>query len=208
VPLVDGAERARRALDTGFAFLFAPAFHPAMRAVVPVRRTLGVRTVFNLLGPLCNPARPRYQLLGAFSEPAAALLARASVGLGGERVWVVHGEPGWDEATPCGPFVLFRVEGGTVRREVRDPLDAGIPRCVPEDLAGGDASHNAERLERLLLGRDTGPHADAVALNVGLVLELSGRVADLGEGVGQARDALTDGRTADLLARLRAQEAA
>ena len=106
---------------TGFTFLFAPYFHPAMKALASTRAALGVRTVFNLLGPLTNPAAPRYQLIGAYDEATAALIAQTLAGMTGERAWVVHGAAGWDEATPIGPFLAFDVTRGTVRRIEIDP---------------------------------------------------------------------------------------
>jgi len=133
--------------QTGFTFLFAPHYHPAMKSLVPVRKALGVRTVFNILGPLTNPAEPPFMVVGAFSPAVAELMAEALSGLPVERAFVVHGEPGWDEATPCGRFLLFDVRPGKVSKEVRDPADFGIERCAPEDLAGGDAAENAAAIE-------------------------------------------------------------
>lgn len=193
---------AAAVLDThGFTFLFAPSFHPAMAAVVPVRRALRVRTVFNILGPLTNPARPAFQLVGAFSEPVAALMAETLSGLPIERAFVVHGAPHWDEATPIGPFVRFDVRPGQVTRETIDPLTWGIPRCAPEDLAGGDALHNA-RLLRAVFGGVHGPLRDAVVLNTALVLLLVGRTEDPAEAVALATAVLDDGRAAAFLERL------
>ena len=138
---------------TGFTFLFAPHYHPAMKEVAPVRRALGVRTVFNLLGPLTNPAEPPFSLIGAYSPDAARLIAETLAGMDIERAFVVHGEPGWDEPTPIGPFELYDVRPGRVTREVRDPRDLGFARCAPADLAGGDAAHNAARLRAVFDGR-------------------------------------------------------
>jgi len=117
---------------------------------------------------------------------------------------VIHGEPGWDEATPCGPFDLFDVESGSVRHERRDPQDYGIARCAPEDLAGGDAEQNAAALKAVLTGEDKGPHADALALGAGLVLEVSGRAIDLKDGIAKARAAIESGAAAGLLEKLAA----
>ena len=116
---------------TGFTFLYAPHYHPAMKQVAPVRKALGVRTVFNLLGPLTNPAAPPYGLIGAYSSESAALMAEAFSGLPIERVFVVHGEPAWDEPTPVGTFELFDVRPGRWSRTVRDPQDVGLMRCTP-----------------------------------------------------------------------------
>ncbi len=132
---------------TGFTFLFAPHYHPAMKSIAPVRAALGVRTVFNLLGPLTNPAEPPFQVVGAFDLPTAELLAQALSGMNIERALVIHGAAGWDEPTPIGPFELFDVRGGALRRERRDPADYGLAQCSPAALAGGDAAHNAQVLQ-------------------------------------------------------------
>lgn len=186
---------------TGFTFLFAPYYHPAMAAVAPVRKALGVRTVFNLLGPLTNPAAPPFGVLGAFSTRSAELLADALAGLPIERAFVVHGACGWDEATPVGPFLLFDVRPGRVTRTVRDPADVGIPRCRPGDLAGADAAENARRLEAVFDG-ETGPHRDALVLGAALALEVSG-VSSAAEGVARAAQALDEGAGKRMLDALR-----
>ena len=183
---------------TGFTFLFAPHYHPAMKALVPVRKALGVRTVFNILGPLTNPAEPPFMVVGAFSPDVAALMAEALSGLPIERAFVVHGAPGWDEATPCGPFTLHDVRPGSVSEEVRDPEDYGIRRCQPEDLAGGDAADNAAALRDALTGAH-GPHRDALTLGAGLALEVAGEVATLADGVRTAGSAIDSGAAATLL---------
>ena len=193
---------------TGYTFLFAPYFHPAMKAIGPVRRAMGVRTVFNMLGPLTNPAAPPYLLLGAFSPAAARLMAEALAGFAGlERGFVVHGAPGWDEATPVGPFQLFDVRGGEVVEHQRDPAEWGLARCTPEDLAGGDAVHNAARLRALFAGEDTDPHRDAVLLGTALALELTGLAGHPAAAMEMARAALLDGRAAALLAALESHAA-
>ena len=204
IPIHHGPSDAAAALaELGFVFLFAPNYHPAMKHIMPIRRAMGVRTVFNVLGPLSNPARPPYQVVGAFSLEAAETMAHALSGMDVQRAFVVHGAEGWDEATPLGPFHLFDVRPGEVNSTVRDPQDAGIERCTAADLAGGDAAYNARALEALLEGQ-AGPHQDAVCLAAGLALEVCGLAADLPEGVAQARAALVDGRAAALLAKLRA----
>lgn len=193
------AGEARRSFErTGFTFLHAPIFHPAMRALAPVRRALGVRTVLNLLGPITNPAEPRHALIGAFSPRAAEILAEALAGLPIERAFVVHGEPGWDEATPVGPYLLFDVRPGRVESSRRDPADEGIPRCAPGDLRGGDASLNARKLRAALSG-EPGPHADALALGAGLALEAAGAASTLDEGIRNARAAVARGDAVRLL---------
>jgi anthranilate phosphoribosyltransferase len=190
---------------TNFTFLFAQVFHPAMKEIAPVRGAMGVRTVFNILGPLTNPAAPPFNLIGAFSLPMAKLMAESLAGMAHvKRAFVVHGEPGWDEATPVGRFDLFDVSPGRVHQEKRDPRDVGIARCTPEDLAGGDAQYNAQALEDVLLGKDRGPHRDALVLGTGLLLEVTGRARGLEQGVSMASDAINKGDSARLLKQLRA----
>lgn len=189
------------ALD--FTFLFAPAYHPAMKALAPVRQALGVRTVFNLLGPLTNPAAPPFQLIGAFGPEAAKLLADALLGLPIERAFVVHGEPGWDEATPIGEFVLYDIRPGALLQTRRSPEDYGFARCSARELAGGDAVQNARALERVFSGSDRGAHRDALLMGTSLVLELLGRAGDAKEGVAMAAEALDSGKAERLLANLR-----
>ena len=184
-----------------FTFLFAPAFHPAMKAIMPVRGALGVRTVFNLLGPLTNPATPPYQLIGAFSVEAAKLMADTLAGMPIERAFVVHGEPGWDEASPAGEFLLYDVRPGAVVETRRSPEDYGVPRCRPEDLKGGDAAYNANELKRVFIGEDDGAHRDALLMGASLVLELVGAADSPKDGVQRARAALDDGAGRDLLDR-------
>ena len=202
---------------TGFTFVFAPHHHPAMKAVAPVRGALGIRTVFNLLGPLTNPAAPPFGLIGTFDFPTARLLAEAFAGMPVQRVFVVQCTRGWDEPTPCAPFNLFDVQSppaaaareagtlATVTHTLRDPLtDYGLPRCTPEELAGGDGAHNAERLLQVLRGEDRGAHRHALLLGTALVLELTGRVATPAEGIAVATAAIDSGAALRLVTRLRA----
>jgi anthranilate phosphoribosyltransferase len=182
-----------------FTFLFAPAYHPAMKAIMPVRGALGVRTVFNLLGPLTNPAAPPYQLIGAFSPAAAKLMADTLAGMPIERAFVVHGEPGWDEATPAGEFILYDVQGGSVEETRRTPEDYGFARCTPDALRGADAAHNAAELVRVLTGEDKGAHRDALLMGTSLVLEVVGLATDLTDGVDLAADAIDSGKAAAFL---------
>jgi anthranilate phosphoribosyltransferase len=188
---------------TQFTFLFAPAYHPAMKAIMPVRGALGVRTVFNMLGPLTNPAKPPFNLIGAWSVDAARLMAEAMSGMELERAFVVHGEPGWDEATPVGEFTLFDVSPGRVDETVRTPEDYGLTRCSPKDLAGGDAAHNAEELRRVFSGEDRGAHRDALLMGTSLVLEVQGSARNAKEGVAMAGAAIDDGNAEQFLDNLR-----
>jgi len=203
LPIPLDEQQAAYALEhLGFTFLFAPHYHPAMKNIGPVRGALGVRTVFNILGPLANPAQPAFHVIGAYSEAMAERMAQTLAGMPGKRAFVIHGAPGWDEATPVGPFLCFVVEPGTVTRTVRDPRDAGIERCDIAALTGGEAAENAARLRAALAGEDTAAHRDALALGAGLALEVTGAAASLAEGVSVARAALADGRAAALVARL------
>lgn len=204
IPLPLHEDEAVACLEaSNFTFLFAPAYHPAMKAVVPVRAAMAVRTVFNMLGPLTNPAAPPFQLIGAWSQQAAKLMAETLAGMPIERAFVVHGAPGWDEATPVGEFVLYDVRSGTVDETHRAPEDYGLERCAPEDLAGGDAEHNAQELVRVFEGEDKGAHRDALLIGTSLVLEVQGTASDAKHGVDIANAALDDGSAAALLKTLR-----
>jgi len=157
--------------DTGIGFMFAPNHHPAMKNVAPVRKELGVRTIFNILGPLTNPAGPPFHLIGAFSLDVAKLIAETIAGMPIERTFVVHGAEGWDEPTPIGPFTVFDVRPGRVEVGIRRPEDYGFGPCKSTDLAGGDAQHNAGELKAVLEGRDRGPHRDCLLLGTALAPE-------------------------------------
>jgi len=192
LPLDEAAAGACLAA-TRFTFLFAPHYHPAMKAIGPIRKDLGVRTVFNILGPLTNPAAPLFQLTGAFDLPTAQLMADALSGLPIERAFVVHGSEGWDEPTPLGPFTVLDVRPGEVKAQVRSPSDYGLDLCGARDLAGGDAASNARALRAVLEGTDRGPHRDALLLGTALALEIVGRVDNPRAGVALARAAIDSG---------------
>lgn len=204
MPLPLHEEQAINCLSaTSFTFLFAPAYHPAMKAIMPIRGALGVRTVFNILGPLTNPAAPPFQLIGAFDKETAKLMADTLSGMPLERAFVVHGDPGWDEATPAGDFVLYDVTPGSVVESKRSPEDYGLSRCQPEDLAGGDAEYNAAELARVFSGEDKGAHRDALLMGTSLMLEVQGLAESAEDGVAQAAAAIDDGRAEQFLATLR-----
>ncbi len=186
----------------GFTFLFAPYYHAATRNLAPVRRALGVRTVFNILGPLVNPAAPPFLVVGAYEHHTAELMAHALAGSGIRRAFVIHGAQGWDEPTPVGPFTLFDVSGGGVRREVRWPEDYGLATCGSEELAGADAPYNARELRRVLTGESRGAHRDALLLGAALALEVTGREAAPGAAIARAAQAIDGGAAGALLARL------
>jgi anthranilate phosphoribosyltransferase len=200
---LDGPAAVDLLAATGFTFLFAPAYHPAMKAVAPVRNAMGVRTVFNFLGPLTNPAAPPFQVIGAFSPQAARLMADSLAGMPIERAFVIHGEPGWDEATPVGEFVLFDVRDGAVTELHRTPEDYGVPRCDAAALTGGDATHNGTELQRVFSGEDKGAHRDALLMGASLALEVSGAVSTPKQGVEAAASAIDNGNAAALLQNIR-----
>jgi anthranilate phosphoribosyltransferase len=188
---------------TGFTFLFAPYYHPAMQAVAPIRAALGIRTVFNLLGPLTNPAAPRFRLIGAYDAAAAELMAGTLAGMDIERAWVVHGAAGWDEATPIGPFLAFDVTRAGIRRYDIDPREFMLAPCHSRDLAGGEAAANLAALLDVFAGRDRGPHFCALILQCGLALHIAGRAPSVQAGIDLARTAVDSGRAQAWLGGLR-----
>lgn len=192
-----------------FTFLFAPHYHPAMKAVGPVRAALGVRTIFNILGPLTNPAEPPFHLIGAFSLDVAKLIAQTIAGMPIERTFVVHGAEGWDEPTPIGPFTVFDVRPGRVEVDVRRPENYGFAACKAADLAGGDAKHNAAALKAVLEGQERGPHRDCLLLGASLALEVMGKARHFREGVELAAHAIDSGaarRVLEAIARVGASQ--
>jgi anthranilate phosphoribosyltransferase len=189
-----------------FTFLFAPHYHPATKAIAPIRAALGVRTIFNILGPLTNPAEPPFHLIGAFSLDAAQLIAQTVAGMPIERTFVIHGAEGWDEPTPIGPFTVFDVRPGRIDVQVRLPQDYGLATCTAAGLAGGDAQHNARALKAVLYGEDHGPHRDCLLLGAALALEVAGEAEQPREAIEQAADAIDSGaarRVLDALASVR-----
>jgi anthranilate phosphoribosyltransferase len=199
---LDEQDAAACLAKTGFTFLFAPYYHPAMKAVAPVRAALGVRTVFNILGPLSNPAQPPFHLLGAFSLETAELMAEAASGLPVERAFVVHGAAGWDEPTTVGPFTLFDVRPGRVTVETRAPEDFGLARCEPEALVGGDPAHNAAVIRDVFVNGVRNPYRDCLLLGAALALELTGEAAKPAEAIERAAAAIDGGAAARLLGSL------
>lgn len=198
------AERSGEMFEqTGFTYLFAPAFHPSMKAIAPVRQAMGTRTIFNLVGPLANPARAPHLVVGAFSAECAEMMAETLSGMDITRAFVIHGEPGWDEPTPVGPYLMFDVRPGSVERLTEDPADFGIERCAPEALIGGDAAHNATAIREVFAG-SRGPHRDALVLGASLALRVRGVSID--EAMGTASAAIDDGAALDLLDRLAAAQ--
>jgi len=168
-------EAAASIEEHGFAFLFAPGYHSAMRHAGPVRRELATRTVFNVLGPLTNPAGARRQLVGVYSIELVERVASVLSILGAEHALVVHGAGGLDELSPAGPNLVYEVAGGQIRGRTVDPADFGIPRCEPEDLAGGSPQENAATIRAIFDGA-RGPKRDAVVLNAAGASARSGRI--------------------------------
>jgi anthranilate phosphoribosyltransferase len=189
---------ARCIREAGIGFMFAPAHHSAMKHVGPARAELGFRTVFNLIGPLSNPASVRRYLLGVFSPDWVEPLANVLGSLGAERAWVVHGAGGFDEISPAGETKVASLDNGKVTIFTVTPADAGLPSSPADSIKGGDSAHNAEALRAVLAGAK-GPYRDTVLLNAGAALVVAGRAADLAEGARLAADVIDSGRAHDKL---------
>jgi anthranilate phosphoribosyltransferase len=188
--------------QVGIGFLFAQVFHPAMRHVAAPRREIGVRTVFNLLGPLTNPAGAKAQLLGVFAREWVEPLAHALQRLGSRRAMVVHGEDGLDELSLTTPSLVAELRDGAVHCYRFDPDSLGLRRCAPTDLAGGDAARNAEILRAVLDGAGTPAQMDIALLNAAAVLYVGGAADTLAAALPLARTAVDNGAAAGKLAAL------
>lgn len=189
--------------EAGVAFLFAQNHHPAMRHVAAARKALGKRTIFNLLGPLSNPAGVRRQLVGVFDAAYAPAMAGALIKLGAETAIIVHGAGGWDEASLAGPTSTVTATQGGISHATLLPQDFGLAPMAATLLAGGDAAHNAEALRALLeTGDADSPYGAVVLANAALALQAAGRCATPADGVDVARHALTSGAAAEKLATL------
>jgi anthranilate phosphoribosyltransferase len=186
----------------GFAYLHAPTFHPGMRHAGPVRMDLGVRTAFNLIGPLANPARPRRQLVGVPDAEAAPRVAEALLELGTERAFVVHGDR-LDELPLDGSGVIFDVSPAGIAWRQVGHFDHGLPEAPMEALRGGDPATNAAIILAVLEGREQGPAHDVVALNAGASLVVAGRADELIDGVALAAETIASGAALERLERLR-----
>jgi anthranilate phosphoribosyltransferase len=201
VDVAASPERQLTALDqAGICFMFAPAHHGAMRHVTPIRAELGFRTVFNLLGPMTNPAGARRQLIGVFSDRWVEPMARVLGALGAERAWVAHGQ-GMDEITTTGETQVAEWRDGQVRLFRVTPEAVGLPRAALADLVGGDPQHNAAALRGLLDGQP-GAYRDIVLLNTAAALLVADRVETLREGVELAGQVIDDGRARAALDKL------
>jgi anthranilate phosphoribosyltransferase len=198
-----GAEQVADCLqEVGVGFLFAQVFHPAMRHVAGPRREIGLRTIFNLLGPLSNPAGAQAQLLGVFGEKWVEPLAHALARLGSRRAMVVHGQDGLDEITLTGATIVAELRDDTVRSYRLDPTRFGLSRCTPVELQGCDVTANARLIEGILAGTSTDAQRDISLLNAAAAIYVGGRATTLEAALDRARDALQSGRAAKKLAQL------
>ena len=187
--------------EAGIGFMFAPAHHPAMKNVGPTRVELGTRTIFNLLGPLSNPAGVKRQMVGVFSRQWVEPLANVLKNLGSESAWVVHGSDGLDEVTSAGPTYVAALENGAVRTFEIAPEDVGVARAMPEMLRGGDADQNARALLDVLKGRK-GAFRDVALMNAAAGLIVAGRAKDLKQGFVLAAKSIDSGEAEGRLDRL------
>lgn len=202
IPIDLAAEHAAEVLrEAGIAFLLAPTHHPAMKHAVVARRELGIRTIFNCLGPLANPARATHQLLGAYDDSLRTVLAETLRSLGTERAWVVHGTDGLDEISPHAPTRVTELDGSVLRERVIAPEDFGLEPLPKEAIAGGDAWFNAKVLKTVLSG-EPHPATDAFVLNAAAALVVAEGVAPR-EAAGRAREAVVSGAAARTLAQWR-----
>lgn len=186
-------EVVQRCLDElGMCFMMAPKFHSAMRHVAPIRQELAMRTVFNLLGPLANPAQPDFQLLGVYSQAWLVPMAEVLKKLGVKRAWVVHGSDGMDELTLCGNSSVAALADGDIETFEVTPATAGLSAVAPESLKGGDPEYNAQAMREVLMGSPS-PYKDAVMFNTAAALVVAEKVSNLKEGVELARHTLAEG---------------
>ncbi|MEX1307357.1 MAG: bifunctional anthranilate synthase component II/anthranilate phosphoribosyltransferase [Eubacteriales bacterium] len=188
----EGVESCIR--EAGIGFMFAPAYHSAMKHVMPVRKELGVKTIFNILGPLTNPAFARYQVIGVFDERLLPMFAHALKNMGTKRALIVHGMDGMDEITLCNKTKVCELtENGEIEEYTISPEDFGLSTCDSSALLGGDAEENAQIIEALLDGK-TGPKQDVVCLNAGAALYVTGKVDSIQDGVALAKELLENGK--------------
>ncbi len=199
---VSGEQAARALRNAGICFLFAPAFHPATKQVQTIRRELKLRTPFNLLGPLSNPAKTDAQIVGTPSLDSAARVAAALAELGLKRGYVVHGHDGLDEISLSGPTTAFRIDGGTVTESTLTPEDCGMIRASVDTLRGGTPQENAQITMQILSG-ETGPRRDIVLMNAAIGLMAAGEVESIADGVVAAQRSIDSGSACEKLEQLR-----
>jgi len=203
VSLDQDPERCRELLDeVGMCFLFAQKYHPAMRYVGPIRRELGFRTVFNILGPLTNPARPCYFLLGVYDEYLVEPIAKVLASLGVRRAFVVYGQDKMDEVSLSAPTTVCELRDGFYRTSTICPEDYGFARCEKSDLLGGTPQENAATVRAILAGEETGPKRDAALLNAGHALYVAGIAQDVAQGVELACEQISSGAATQVLGAL------
>jgi anthranilate phosphoribosyltransferase len=197
-------EKVERCIDeVGLGFLFAPIFHPAMKNVVRQRREIGVRTIFNILGPLSNPADAPYQLMGVYDKDLVEPIAKVLVNLGIKRAFVVHGLEGLDEVSLTAETLVAQVDGEDIKVYTVKPEDFGLKRVSIEDLKGGDIIENKEIALNILTGRDYSPKTDFVALNSGFALKVAGVVSSIKEGIELAKESIYSKKAYEVLEKLR-----
>ncbi len=187
--------------EANICFMFAPLYHRAMRHVAPIRQELGFRTIFNLLGPLINPAQPKLQLMGVYDKALLRPIAEVLRSLGSKAAWVVHGEDGMDELTLSGVTHVAELKEGEINLFDIIPEEAGLARADHDAIKGGNAVNNAHELALLLAGKHS-PYRDIVLLNAAAALTVADRAADLREGAAQAAAAIDEGRAKEALAHL------
>jgi anthranilate phosphoribosyltransferase len=192
---------SRAIAEASVGFLWAPLYHPAMKIWAPVRADLGLRTIFNVLGPICNPAGVTRQVVGVYSRGLVEPIAQVLKNLGSVHAWVVNGADGMDELTTTGSTTVAELKDGTITVREVVPEDAGLPRSGISDLKGGDAAHNAAAMRALLLG-EPGPYRDIVLLNSAAALIVAGKANSLEDGVARAAYAIDSGAAARALDRL------
>ncbi|MBR6485227.1 MAG: anthranilate phosphoribosyltransferase [Lachnospiraceae bacterium] len=187
--------------DTGFCFFFAQKYHTSMKYVGAIRRELGFRTVFNILGPLTNPIHPTRQLLGVYDEYLVEPLARVLYGLGVKRGMVVYGKEKLDEITAVGPTAVCEFDSGEYKRYDISPEDFGFNRCRKEDLQGGSPEENAQITKDILSGKDKGPKRDTVLMNAGAAIYIAGKAASVAEGIEKAKELIDSGKAYEAMER-------
>jgi anthranilate phosphoribosyltransferase len=193
-------ERIAASIDElGFGFLFAPSHHPGFRHAADVRRELATRTVFNVLGPLTNPAGARAQIVGVYDASLVRTIAEVLARLGARRAFVVHGAFGVDELSPAGPNLVCEVVDGAVHERELDPLDLGIPRCAPQALRGGSPAENAAAIRAIFAGEEQGARRDAILLNAAGAIAAGGHAKDIRDGLELARQTIDSGAAAERL---------
>lgn len=201
IPVTALKEKNKRIYEeSGMAFLYAPQYHPALKSVGPVRKDLGVRSIFNIMGPLANPSTPDFFLLGTYSEDLQEKMAAILRGLGVKRAMVVHGvEDGCDEISICGATKVIEIDGQSLRRYNIHPEELGLTKRSVDDIRGGTPGENARFIGDVLEGRDSGARKDAIVINTAGALYISGVADTLLEGVALARDTIESGRAFEKL---------